>query len=94
MQVNKYLIIKKFSGWKAAARITDKKPSLHPDEIAIYLSINIPDTLFQRPALKAEIKIEDKLVPAQISADVIDNIQQIIQENLNIKVEISQVTQS
>ncbi len=93
MQISKYLVIKKCSVWKASARITDKKPSLHPDEIAIYLSINIPDTLFQRPALKAEIKIEEKLVPAQISADVIDNIQQIIQENLNVKVELTQIIQ-
>jgi hypothetical protein len=92
MQISKYLIVKKCNSWKASARVTDKKPSLHPDEVAIYLTINIPDTLFQRPALKAEIKIDENTVPSQISAEVIDNVKQIIQDNLGMTIEISQIT--
>ncbi|MBX3008653.1 MAG: hypothetical protein KF816_11590 [Melioribacteraceae bacterium] len=94
MQFSKYLVVKKISNWKASTRITDKKPSLHPDEIAIYLTISVPDALFQRPALKADIKIDEKVVPSQISAEVIDNIQQVINEHIDMKIEISQVTQN
>jgi hypothetical protein len=92
MNFSKYLVVKKISNYKASARITDKKPSLHPDEIAIYLTISVPDALFQRPALKADIKIDEKVVPSQISAEVIDNIQQVIQEQLNLTVEVTQIS--
>lgn len=94
MNFSKYLVVKKISNYKASARITDKKPSLHPDEIAIYLTISVPDALFQRPALKADIKIDEKVVPSQISAEVIDNIQKVINEHIDMKIEISQVTQN
>lgn len=93
MQISKYLVVRKISNWNAAARITHKKPSLRADEISIALTISIPDALFQKPALKAEIKIDEKIIPQQISAEVIDNLKQIISDNLNLTVEISQVTQ-
>jgi hypothetical protein len=91
MNFSKYLVVKKISNYKASARITDKKPSLHPDEIAIYLTISVPDALFQRPALKAHITINQSVVPSQISADVIDNIQQVLQEQLQLSVEVTQI---
>jgi hypothetical protein len=93
MQISKYLVVRKINNWNAAARITHKKPSLRSDEIAIALTVSIPDALFQRPALKAEIKIDEKVIPHQISAEVIDNLQQIISDNLNLTVEISRLSQ-
>lgn len=92
MRINKYLIVSK-KGYRASARITNGKPTLQPDEISIYLTLDIPDSLFQRPALKAEIKIDPKTAPSQISAEVIDNIQKVVSENLNLQIQITSITQ-
>ncbi|MBI1936696.1 MAG: hypothetical protein HYS25_01085 [Ignavibacteriales bacterium] len=93
MRLIKYLVVRRINSWKVSARITGKKPYLKPDEISIALTINIPELLFQRPALKAEIIIDEKTAHPQISAEVMNNIKQIVQETLNIKVEITQISQ-
>jgi len=93
MKFAKYLAIRKVNNWKASARITDKKPTLHPDEIVVYLNINVPDALFQKPALRADIIIDEKLVPEQISAEVIDNIKEIVREKVGLTIELNQLQQ-
>ncbi len=93
MQTSKNLVLRRISNWNVSARITHKKPSLRSDEVAVALTIILPDSLFQKPALKAEIKIDEKIVPQQITAEVIDNIKQIVSDNLGLKIELSQLTQ-
>jgi hypothetical protein len=94
MNFSKYLVIgadPRSIYRRPTARITDKKPSLKSNEIAIQLSLDIPDTLFQRPALSATIKIDKNLAPETIPANVIDNVKQILTDNLQFSVEVKTI---
>ena len=57
MKISKWLIINE----KGACRITTGKPSLNYDEVAMKLNIEIPDSVFIRPHLQANIKIDGEL---------------------------------
>jgi hypothetical protein len=52
---------------------------MHVDAIAILLILRIPDALFTKPKLIAEIKVPEKAVnPEQITAEVTDIIEEAI----------------
>ena len=43
---------------KGTARLTKNKPGLEWNEVTLQLNVEIPDSLFVRPQLSANIKIE------------------------------------
>jgi hypothetical protein len=55
------------------------RPSMHVDVMAILLILRIPDALFTKPKLIADIKVPEKVVnPEQITAEVTDFIKEAI----------------
>ena len=83
MKISFYLIV----NHKGTTRTTKTQPGLDYNEISIKLEISLPDTLFKKPQLTANIVIpEDKVRPFEISAETTNNIQAAIQQHTGIPV--------
>lgn len=87
MKIQNYLIVKS----NGSVRVTKNKPALDFSEIAIHLNINVPDSLFKKPQLSATIDIqESQITPQVITAEIADNIRDLVQQNLGIELKIVQ----
>ena len=78
-----YLIIGK-SGIRGVRK---SKPSLRWDEIALKVSLEIPDILFERPALEATIKVDKNIMPEKISPELIINTKKLIEEATGVRID-------
>lgn len=74
---------------KPTVRATAKKPALAKDEVPVQVTLSLPKALFRRPQITASIRVPDDLAPAEISADVQDNIAQAIRNQLGFDVRIT-----
>jgi len=62
-----YLVLRKkqkrFAFWPGVSvRALSKKPTLHPDEIAVRLRITYDEALFERPQIAASLTLDENLV--------------------------------
>lgn len=77
---------------KAVLRVTKTAPALDFNEIAVRLSIELPDELFSKPRLEATINVPKEAVSAPvIEAGVIDNVQDIIKQSTGFEVKLNLV---
>lgn len=75
---------------RGTARVTKTRPALSYDEIEIGLMLDIPDVLFEKPRLQAEVSIpEDAVSPAEIEAEVVNNIRESIESATGIPVKLT-----
>jgi hypothetical protein len=91
MQISQYIIIKKKNKWSYGSRMTKESPALASNEIAVKVSLEIPDAIFDKPTLQANITIPAEAVSKPvINAEVIDNVQEVIKQNtgFNVKLEV------
>ena len=92
MKINRYLIVGKRRNSKPTARLTVTTPALESHEIAVKISLDIPEELFTKPQLEATIKVpEDSINSPVIEAGVIDNIKEIVSKQLGIDLNIGVV---
>lgn len=94
MQIECYLIIYRPKGRyaKARMRMTVKQPSLQPRERAVKVSLEIPDALWEEPELHASIIVPETAVSKPvIDAQVLDNIQAVLNQQLGMSLQISVV---
>ena len=67
MNTKFYLIVNE----KGIIRTTKNEPGLTWNEVAIHLSVNLPNALFQKPLLQGEIIVDAKDVqPTVITPDI------------------------
>lgn len=92
MKVSGYLIV----GYdpnrrgKASLRITKTMPGLDWDEIAVKLNLELPDELFIKPHLQADITIPaDSVSPPHIEAETINDIEEVVSRELGVKLDLS-----
>ena len=57
MKINGWLTI----NYRGTMKVTKNKPSLEWNEISMFLNVELPDSLFKRPHLQANIKIDGEL---------------------------------
>lgn len=92
MHLSQYIVIKRTGAnyyKKYSSRLTKSNPSLESNEIAIKVSIEIPDEIFDKPSLEAKIVVPTEAVSKPIiSAEVIDNVQDIIKQNTGFEVKL------
>ena len=83
--------VKRYQGWQRSSITTSiAKPSTKPNEVAIKITLVLPDALFEKPQLTARIEIpNDAVTQPNLSADVQDNIAEALSEQLGINVSIS-----
>ena len=90
MKVSNWLVINK-NGVKTVRK---SKPSLDWDEIAVKLNIEIPNELFQRPTIEANVRVTD--VPNTVYEPelIIASVQDIEQQlGAKINLTVSHVTE-
>ena len=85
---NCYLIVSS----KGKVRVTKTRPGLDWNEIAINLSISLPEMLFKRPLLSANVIVGDEAVsPVEISPEILINTAELIAQQTGLKVELTVV---
>lgn len=89
MNISQYIIIKKRNKWSYGSRMTKESPSLASNEIAVKVSLELPDEIFDKPTFQAQIKVPKEAVSRPIiDAEVIDNVESIIKQNTGFEVKL------
>ena len=78
-----------FSDGKPSIRVAKTRPSCAPHEVAIWLSMTLPKSLFVRPNLQAQITVPDSAAPMVITPEIEQNIAAVVQEQLGITMQVS-----
>lgn len=66
------------------------KPDVRANEIPIRLDLDIPDELFQRPVLQANVKVpKESYMQQPITAEVADNIEDIIRQKTGLEFSVT-----
>ncbi len=90
MKVDKYLIINSRGG----IAVRERTPRLGGNEIGLRLVIDIPQKLFERPTLVAEMKIPESAVPkSSITPAITDNVEKLIKEATGLEMRVSIIEQ-
>ena len=82
-------------GWliinnRGTMRITRTQSSINWNEISIKLSIKLPDKLFDRPVLSANVTIpKEAAEPIEITTEVIENCKKAIKQTTDLEMNIS-----
>jgi hypothetical protein len=80
--------------WSAElhVRSTTRPPALQAGEVAMAVTVRVPDAMFKRPALKATIEIPADSVSAPvIDAQVVDNIRVELARTLGVDLRVEVV---
>lgn len=93
MQLTRYLVIgykpNAFPRRNPSARLSVQSPSLKGNEIAVALKIDVPDSLFKVPQLRASITVpEDSVSAPVIEAEVLENIKEELNQQLGVDLSI------
>lgn len=88
MKTTFYLTVKR----TGTVKTTKGRPGLDWDEVAIQMNITLPDALFKKPQLQAEVTIPDEAaIPQLISAETISNVKEAIEQASGMEVKIQLV---
>ena len=88
MKTNAWLTINR----RGAMRMTKGQPGLNWDEVSIKLEVDLPDDLFKRPRLQANIKIpQEAAQPQDISAETIEDCKDAIKTATGLEMHITVV---
>lgn len=75
---------------KGATKTVKSKPDLAWNEVAIKMSITLPDIIFKKPELEAHISVKEKdITQKTITPEIINNIQESILEHFGIAVNLN-----
>jgi hypothetical protein len=84
MKVSQWLAINR----RGITKVRKTKPDLGWDEIAVKIQLNIPDELFRRPTIEANLVIEN--VPNNAyNPDIIINTKELIEQQTGAKIDFT-----
>ncbi len=94
MLIEKYLVISatknRYGSYGSSIRLVEKVPTLKGNEISLRLKLNIPNAVFERPQLTAEMTVPDNAVSKiAITPEVADNIEKIIKEATGLTINVT-----
>lgn len=90
MQISKYLIVNS----RGNVTMRERPPRLQGNEIAVLLTLAVPDAIFKRPTLEARMVVPNEAVPkATITPKVTDNIEKIIKEATGLNMVVTVMEQ-
>lgn len=96
MKAQFYLIIQGFkrrnydSPELGTVMVRKNKPNVGRDEVAVFMDLDIPDALFDKPTLEVKAEIPEAAgIGPKITTEVTDNIAEIIREQTGLNVHIS-----
>lgn len=77
MRTNFYLVVNS-NGTVQAKKM---RPKLAQNEISMFINLVLPQALFQKPQLSAELTIPDSAaIPQEITAEVQENVREAIEQ--------------
>ena len=77
MKVKKWLTVDS----RGIARLTAGKPNMNYDEVSILLEINLPEELFRKPRLEANIDIPKEAAgPDVLNSEVVENVKEVVEK--------------
>lgn len=86
MKLKKWLTVSS----NGSARLTASKPSLTAKEISINMEINLPDALFEKPKLVANITVPDSAASSKVIESIVfDNVEEAIEQATGLEFSIS-----
>lgn len=72
-----------------SVRVSKGKPDLKWDEVSIEMNLQIPDLLFQKPHLQAQIVIPNEVAsPKELDVEMKNNIKEAIQQAAGIEIKL------
>lgn len=83
MNLNCHLIVDRHG----KVRVTKNQPSLDPDEIAIGVTLDIPNRLFQRPILSAEIAVTEDMLASPTYEAIVNMNAETVADALRLNVD-------
>lgn len=75
---------------KGNVRISKTPVALKINEIRAKLSINVPDQMFDRPTINANITVDNAAMqPSQINSDLVIKAKELLQKSLGVDVNLT-----
>lgn len=70
--------------------VSKNRPNLDFDQVAVQCHLELPDVLFQKPQITAQIQVpENKVQPFTIDADTSNNVKDAIETATGLQVKLS-----
>ena len=87
-----YLALSRKGLWSLSGRISQRLPALKSGEVALALTVKLPETLFRKPSLRASVEVPESSVSTPvIDSVVLDNIKEVIAQQLGADLTIAVV---
>lgn len=87
MKTKGYLMVCK----NGSVRFVKKTAAVGPDEVAVYLEINIPDSVF-KPVLQAKIQVNvEDIRPLVIETGVLERVGEALTEEIGLNIRICNI---
>ena len=65
------------------------KPTTNGNEVAIRLSLSIPDSVFSEPVFEAKVTLPDSKKEVPITAEIQQNVQKVLSDKMGFRVKVS-----
>jgi len=88
MKVDGYLTINN----KGSAKFTKNRCNMNWNEISMKLNMDIPDKLFERPLIEANIDIDESIIPKPQPIETIINTKELIEQSTGAKIDFRIIT--
>lgn len=86
MKIKQWLAVNR----NGISKVRKTKPDLGWNEIAVQISLEIPDELFKRPIIDARLEIKD--IPNNVyDADIVVNTKELIEQQTGAKINFTVV---
>ncbi|SFB68982.1 hypothetical protein SAMN05216321_101146 [Cupriavidus sp. OV038] len=77
-----------YAAGKPSVRVTRTKPNCDATEVPIRISLQLPESLFKRPSLRATIVVPEGQAQFEITPDVEEGIAQLVREHMGITMQV------
>lgn len=69
-------------------RVTQRKPALNADEVALKIAVTLPVALFLKPTLSASISVDGDVPKLELDAETQSAIEDLIRSSIGLDVEL------
>lgn len=73
---------------RPSIRTSKGKPACKANEVAVEVRLQLPESLFKKPTLRATIAVPDSQAPPEITPEIEQNIAQTVFDQTGIRLEI------
>lgn len=67
-------------------RVTQRKPALGPDEVALRVDVALPVALFLKPTLSASIRVDGEAPTFELDTETVTSIEDLLRTSVGLDV--------